>query len=67
MPFTKVGPDKYKSESGKMYTKKQMRLYYATEGFTKPSKKFKPKKKKHNPGYKHKGIKSGIRSGNRYR
>lgn len=37
MPFKKVGPNKYKSPSGKSYTKKQVRLYYASDGF-KPSK-----------------------------
>ena len=41
MPFTKVGRNKYKSPSGRTYTKKQVALYYATEGFTK-----KPKKRK---------------------
>lgn len=34
MPFTKVGPNKYKTPSGRTWTKKQMRLYYATKGFT---------------------------------
>jgi hypothetical protein len=38
MPFKKVGPDKYKSPSGKSYNKKQVRLYYATDGFTKKKK-----------------------------
>ncbi len=41
MPFKKVAKNKYKSLSGKTYTKKQVALYYATEGFTK-----KPKSKK---------------------
>lgn len=40
MPFKKVGPNKYKSPSGKTFTKKQVALYYATNGFKK-----KPKKK----------------------
>ena len=43
MPFTKIGPDKYKSPSGKIYTKKQVNLYYATNGFTKKPKKLKKK------------------------
>jgi hypothetical protein len=38
MPFKKVG-NKYKSPSGKTYTKKQVALYYATNGFKKPKKK----------------------------
>jgi hypothetical protein len=36
MPFKKVG-SKYKSPSGKTFTKKQVVAYYATDGFkTKP-------------------------------
>lgn len=35
MPFKKVGKNKYKSPSGKTYTKKQVQLYYATDGFNK--------------------------------
>lgn len=35
MPFKKIGPNNYKSESGKTYTKKQVGLYYATDGFKK--------------------------------
>jgi hypothetical protein len=41
MPFTKVGPDKYRSPSGRIFTKKQVAAYYATNGF-----KRKPKKKR---------------------
>jgi len=37
MPFKKIasGKDKgkYRSESGRVYTKEQVRLYYATDGF----------------------------------
>lgn len=40
MPFKKVG-NKYKSPSGRVFTKKQVALYYTTEGFKK-----KPRKKK---------------------
>ena len=36
MPFKKVGPNKYKSPSGKVFTKKQVEAYYATNGFKKP-------------------------------
>ena len=43
MPYTKInsGPNKgkYKSESGKIVTKDQMKAYYATNGF-----KSKPKR-----------------------
>lgn len=41
MPFKKVGRNKYKSPSGKKYTGKQVRAYYATDWF-----KRKPKRKK---------------------
>jgi len=45
MPFKKItsGKDKgkYRSPSGRKWTKKQMRLYYATNGFKK-----KPRRKK---------------------
>mgnify|MGYP001600623015 CR=1 len=34
MPFIKSG-SKYKSLSGKTYTKKQVKAYHATKGFTK--------------------------------
>lgn len=33
MPFEKVGPNEYKSPSGRKFTKKQVGLYHATEGF----------------------------------
>jgi len=39
MPFKKSGSGTYTSPSGKKYTKKQVRLYYATKGFTKPPKR----------------------------
>ncbi len=35
MPFKKVGKNKYRSPSGRTFTKKQISLYYATEGFKK--------------------------------
>lgn len=35
MPFTKVGKNKYTSPSGRTYTKKQVAMYYATDGFQK--------------------------------
>ena len=41
MPFKKIGKNKYKSPSGKKYTKKQVKAYYATNGF-----KLKSKRKK---------------------
>lgn len=39
MPFKKVGKNKYISPSGKVFTEKQVKLYYATEGFKKKPKK----------------------------
>jgi len=36
MPFTKQKNGMYKSISGKTYTPKQVKMYYATDGF-KPS------------------------------
>lgn len=50
MPFTKItsGPDKgkYRSPSGRIYTEKQVRAYYATHGFEREPDKSKAKKKK---------------------
>ena len=33
VPFKKTGPNRYKSPSGRTFTKKQVNLYYATGGF----------------------------------
>ena len=33
MPFKKTGQGMFQSPSGKTYTPKQVRLYYATDGF----------------------------------
>lgn len=41
MPFVRKGKNDYRSPSGRKFTKKQVALYYATDGFTK-----KPRKKK---------------------
>lgn len=38
MPFTKVGTNTYKSPSGRTFTKKQVKMYYATNGFQKKKK-----------------------------
>ncbi len=35
MPFTKINKNTYKSPSGKKFTGKQVKAYYATKGFTK--------------------------------
>lgn len=37
MPFTKTGPNSYKSPSGRTFSKAQVKLYYASGGF-KPAK-----------------------------
>jgi hypothetical protein len=40
MPFKKIrGTNKYKSPSGKIWTKEQIIAYHATGGFKKPIKK----------------------------
>jgi hypothetical protein len=41
MPFKKTGKNTYRSPSGKRYTGRQVKAYYATKGF-----KRKPRKKK---------------------
>ena len=33
MPYKKVGKDKYKGPSGKVFNKKQVRMSYATDNF----------------------------------
>lgn len=38
MPFKKVSANKYKSPSGRTFTKKHVKLYYATDGFKKKPK-----------------------------
>ena len=38
MPFTKTGPNTY-THKGRKYTEKQVKAYYATEGFKRPPKK----------------------------
>jgi hypothetical protein len=54
MPFAKVGPDKYVSPSGREFTKKQVEMYYATDGFQKDKIRG-PKKRKSNYGIRGKG------------
>jgi hypothetical protein len=44
MPFKKVAANKYKSPSGRTFTKPQVKAYYATGGFERPPKKPPPKK-----------------------
>ena len=39
MPFRKVSKNKYVSPSGRQYTAKQVRAYYATSGFKRKPKK----------------------------
>ena len=46
MPFKKVGKNKYKSPSGRTYTAKQMRAYYATKGWKRKPRKRKKRKRK---------------------
>ncbi len=42
MPFTKQSNGKYKSPSGRTFTKKAVQAYYASDGFTEPVKKSHP-------------------------
>jgi hypothetical protein len=58
MPFTKVGPNKNRSPSGRILTDKQVRAYYATKGF-----KRKPKKRK--PRSMMEAVNQGVRDGSR--
>jgi hypothetical protein len=44
VPFKKVAPDKYKSPSGRTFTGKQVKMYYATDGFKDTLKKRKIRK-----------------------
>ena len=39
MPFRKVDTNKYVSPSGRTFTRKQVELYYATDGFKNMNKK----------------------------
>ena len=39
MPFKKIGPNQYVSDKGTKFTKKQVALYYATDGFKNMRKK----------------------------
>lgn len=36
MPFRKTGKNTYKSPSGRKFTGKQVKAYYATKGFARP-------------------------------
>lgn len=45
MPFEKVGPDEYRGPSGKIFNRKQVRLAYATDNFTKMPRKTGNRKK----------------------
>lgn len=36
MPFKKTGPNRYRSPSGRTFTAKQVKAYYATGGFKRP-------------------------------
>ena len=46
MPFKKIGENKNQSPSGKVFTDKQVRYYYATDGFTKKPKNLRPPKRR---------------------
>ena len=44
MPFKKTKGGKYKSPSGRTFTKKQVKAYYATDGFKRKPRKTKKKR-----------------------
>ncbi len=47
MPFKKVGRNKFESPTGRTFTNKQVKLYYATDGFKKSKlKKLRRKRKR---------------------
>jgi hypothetical protein len=46
MPFTKIGGGKYRSPSGRLFTRKQVVAYYATGGFSRPVRKTRKAKRK---------------------
>jgi hypothetical protein len=50
MPFKKIGNNKNQSPSGRVFTDKQVALYYATDGFQNMGKKpknLRPSKRKY--------------------
>ncbi len=48
MPFKKVGKNRNVSPSGRVFTNKQVKLYYATDGFKKSKLSKKRRKKRKN-------------------
>ena len=46
MPFKKIGKDKFKSPSGRVFNKAQVKLYYANDGFPKKKKDLRDKVRK---------------------
>ena len=63
MPFKKIGKNKNKSPSGRIFTDKQVKLYYATDGFKKmDEEEMKSLKKNTNPKMKKKDLKEYIHS-----
>lgn len=48
MPFKKVGRNRNVSPSGRVFTNKQVKLYYATDGFKKSKLSKKRRKKRKN-------------------
>lgn len=56
MPFKPIGNGKYKSPSGRIFTTKQVKLYYATNGFNKHKKAFKVDNKMRSMGEYNEGT-----------
>jgi len=56
MPFTKVGKNKNVSPSGRVFTDKQVKLYYTTDGFKNMDEEMKPINKDVKPKMKKKDL-----------
>lgn len=52
MPFRKTGSGTYRSPSGRRFTAKQVRAYYATDGFKRKTRTLRKLKKRRKRGRK---------------
>lgn len=65
MPFKKIGKNRYVSPSGRIFTEKQVRLYYATKGFKVKPRKSRRKSKKRRKTKRRKTARAGTPAGYR--
>ena len=49
MPFKRIGPDQYRSPSGRIFNEKQVALYHAHDGFPKKGERVRSPAKKTPP------------------